>query len=320
MFEWPAEWERHDRCLTAWPESEIEWGDDLDAARQSVAAMCRIIAAGEPVELWVSGSPLDHVRARVDDDRVDVRRGAYGDIWFRDTGPIVDRSRASAVGFRWTGWGGKYLIDGDDGVAAAIAMRVGAELVCVDLAAEPGGLEHDGAGCVITTRECMLSPARNPGVSEAAIERILAEHLGIDRVIWLDRGLANDHTDGHVDNLARFVAPGRVAIATPVDGDPNAAVHAEIAAVIDAAGFEIVRVPSPGAVRGRDGQLMAASHLNFYIANGAVAVPCFDGPSDEPALAALADLFPGREVRGFDARGLLAGGGGAHCITREIPA
>jgi agmatine deiminase len=279
-----------------------------------------IIAAGEPVELWVDRSDLGAIGRRFEGLDIHPRRGRYGDIWFRDTGPILDRSRSTAVAFRWTGWGGKYLIEGDERVASAIAERAGAALVRVDLACEPGALESNGAGAVITTRECLLNPNRNPGATEAEVERVLAEHLSVSRVIWLERGLAGDHTDGHVDNLARFVAPSRVAVAEPAAGDPNREVHAEIVAAIAAAGLETVAIPSPGAVTNRRGQLMAASHLNFYIANGAVAVPCFGGSSDDLAVARIAGAFPDRRVAGFAARGLLAGGGAAHCITREIPA
>ena len=321
MFRWPAEWEPHERCLTAWPDNRAEWGPHLEGARDAVEAMCRIIAATEPVELWVSDSSLDEVAARFDGVDVAVRRARYGDIWFRDTGPIVGRAGSGrvAVGFRWTGWGGKYVIEGDDEVAAAIAGVLDVPLRLAPLCAEPGGIDCNGAGIALTTRECLLNPNRNPGVDAETIENILAETLGIERLIWLDRGLANDHTDGHVDNLARFVAADRVAVAEPAAGDPNREVHAEIAAAVEAAGFDRVLVPSPGAVLDDSGALMPASHLNFYIANGSVAVPLYGGASDELALERLAAAFPDRQVAGFDARAMLAGGGAAHCITREIP-
>jgi agmatine deiminase len=321
VLRWPAEWEPHRRCFSAWPDNQSEWGAALEPSRAAVATMCRAIAAGEPVVLLVDRSELEAVRRRVADDRVEVRRQRCGDIWLRDSGPIFRWRGASlvALAFRWTGWGGKFVMEGDDEVACAVAAIAGAPLSRSPIAAEGGGIEGDGAGAALTTRECLLHPARNPGTAAAAIEAALAEALAIERLIWLERGLVGDHTDGHIDNLARFVAPGRVVCARPGDpGDPNRAIHAEVLAALEAAGLDVALLPSPGLVPGPDGPL-AASYLNFYLANGRVVAPAFERPSDDEAHAALAALFPEREVVGVASTALLYGGGGIHCITQPEP-
>jgi agmatine deiminase len=179
----------------------------------------------------------------------------------------------------------------------------------------------------LTTRQCLLEPSRNPGMSEAEIERALVEQLGARRVLWLERGLANDHTDGHIDNLARFVAPGRVVCMEPSGADdPNADVLREIgrdlASMRDAAGrqLEVVRIPSPGRIETIHGDLAPASYLNFLIGNRAVLVPVFGAPGDAAAMDGLGRLFPGRDMVAIDARAAMVGGGALHCMSREQPA
>jgi agmatine deiminase len=333
----PAEWARHDACWLAWPRDAREWGDALEGCKRAVAALAAAIAdvdpqgglpRGERVELLVGDARAEEeARAALAGVPARLHRVAYGDIWLRDTGPVFVRGggEAAAAGFRWTGWGGKYLFPDDQGVAAAIAERAGTPLHRSELALEGGGIDSDGEGTLLTTRECLLSQSRNPGHSERDIERELEHTLGARRVIWLDRGLRNDHTDGHVDNLARFVAPGRVACARPAAGDPNRGALDEIARVLeassDAAGrpLELAPIPSPGAVVDAEGELMPASYLNFYIGNRVVVVPSFGVPADDAAARAIAALFPERRVVSLDARAVLAGGGAFHCITRDQP-
>jgi agmatine deiminase len=192
---------------------------------------------------------------------------------------------------------------------------------------EGGSIEVDGRGTCLTTRQCLLNPNRNPGLSREDIERKLGQALGVRRVLWLDEGLLNDHTDGHVDNLARFVAPGRVVCMEPrAADDPNrstldAIVHA-LEGFRDAAGerLQVHRIPSPGLVIGKSGQPMPASYVNFYIANHAVAVPTFGARSDEEAVSSLSQLFPDRRTVAIPAKELLEGGGVFHCITQQQPA
>ena len=219
------------------------------------------------------------------------------------------------------------MLEGDDSVADQIAKASGARLLRHDFVLEGGALDHDGQGSVLTTRQCLLNPNRNPGWDQAAAQAALAEALGARRVLWLDDGLAEDHTDGHVDNLARFVAPG-VALCPMAQGadDPNADVYdaaAEaLAGMTDVSGarLKVVRLPSPGRILDEAGELVAASHMNFLIANGAVIAPVYDQAAAEPALYVLKRLFPDREIIGLPSSAILTGGGSFHCISQQEPA
>jgi agmatine deiminase len=171
---------------------------------------------------------------------------------------------------------------------------------------------------VITTEQCLLNPNRNPGMDRAHVEEALARDLGFERFVWLGDGLANDHTDGHVDNLARFVAPGRVAIPTASKGDPNAAVYKDAARRLADARLDLVTLPSPGEVI-RDGEIIPASYMNFYIGNAAVVVPLYGAANDEAAVHAVQALFPGRRAIGLRADHILTGGGSFHCISQQLP-
>jgi agmatine deiminase len=212
-------------------------------------------------------------------------------------------------------------------VGEQIAVASGAPLVKHDFVLEGGALDHDGSGSVLTTRQCLLNPNRNPGLSQAEVEAKLASSLGVKRVLWLGDGLLNDHTDGHVDNLARFVAPGVVACPMAYGrADPNAraydAAAEALAGMTDAAGrqLKVVRIPSPGWIDGPDGTCAPASHMNFLIANRAVIVPIYADLPGRYAVAALEQLFPERTVIGLPSIAILTGGGSFHCITQQEPA
>jgi agmatine deiminase len=185
---------------------------------------------------------------------------------------------------------------------------------------EGGAIDHDGSGTVLTTEQCLLNPNRNPGLAREDVEQRLERDLGVERVVWLGEGLANDHTDGHVDNLARFVAPGRVALPEPAPGDPNAAVYADAASRLRAAGLDIVTLPSPGRIEGADGDLVPASYMNFYIGNAAVVVPQYGAAGDPTAVELVQALFPDRRTVGLRADHILTGGGSFHCISQQVPA
>lgn len=318
----PAEWAPHSAIWTAWPSDASLWLEDLEPAQAEVAAMIAAIVAdgGEPVELMVDG-PEAEASARfalADHPSVRIHPRKFGDIWLRDTGPLF-LSDGSAAAFRFNGWGGKYALEGDDSVAEFVAETQGAALRRHDWVLEGGAIEIDGTGRVLTTRQCLLNPNRNPQLSQAQIEARLAADLGLTQVIWLGEGLANDHTDGHVDNLARFVAEGVVAIpeASGAD-DPNADVYADARRVLTGAGLEVVTVPSPGLVD-VDGEAVPASYMNFLITNRKVIVPVYGQANDDRAVAAIGALFPGREAVGLPAGSILTGGGSFHCITQQVP-
>jgi agmatine deiminase len=177
----------------------------------------------------------------------------------------------------------------------------------------------DGTGLAVTTEQCLLNRNRNPGLSRFEVQQRLYEDLGFTQVIWLGNGLVNDHTDGHVDNLARFVGPNRLLIPEPAENDPNWLVYVEAVTAAKANGVEVVRIPSPG--RGiADDEVIPASYMNFYIGNAAVVVPLYGQANDDAAVAALRTIFPGREVVGIRADAILTGGGSFHCISQQIPA
>ena len=257
---------------------------------------------------------------------IEITPGRFGDVWLRDTAPIFTGPDAAA-GFRFNGWGGKYRLEGDDEVAEQVAVAAGVRLTRHDFVLEGGALDHDGEGTALTTRECLLNPNRNRGWSQGDAEAALGAALGVHKVIWLGKGLLNDHTDGHVDNLARFVAPGVVAVPLTVGrSDVHAFVYdaaaRDLAQATDAAGrrLRVVRIPSPGWVAGEDGLSAPASHMNFVIANRAVIAPIYNERPAQLALQALRMLFPDREVIGLPSRALLTGGGSFHCITQQEPA
>ncbi|MBW3560525.1 MAG: agmatine deiminase family protein [Proteobacteria bacterium] len=326
----PAEWSPHRAMWLGFPSHAELWEENLTAAQQEAADLARALAGpgGERVRLLVDGEDAEvAARALLGDTPVEIVRGLFGDIWLRDTGPIYIKEGLTdvlATGFRFNGWGGKYLLEHDDSVAEQIAAASGTPLERHPAVLEGGAVDHDGLGGVLTTRQCLLNANRN-GWSEEEAEGVLRQTLGAKRLIWLDEGLVNDHTDGHIDNLARFVAPGVVAlpVATGAD-DPNGEVYEAAASALAAAGpaLQTVRIASPGRVEA-DGAPVPASHMNFVIGNGAVVMPTYtalgDNRASELALETLRSLFPERAVIGLPSRALLTGGGSFHCITQHEP-
>ena len=316
----PPEWAPHAAVWIGFPSHPELWAADLDQARAEVAAFARAVHAdgrGERVLLVAADAEAaDAARALAPFATVVVE--PFGDIWLRDTGPIVGGDGHARL-FTFNGWGGKYDLPGDDTIGERLARRRGFHPTRHDWVLEGGAIDGDGTGAVVTTAQCLLNPNRNPGLHRAAIEERLAADLGYDRVVWLDEGLLNDHTDGHVDNLARFVAPGVVAIPTAADNDPNWQVYQHAVRDAEAAGLRVVAIPSPGRVL-RDEEIVPASYMNFYIGNAAVVVPLYGAPNDAAAVAAIAALFPGRETLGLRADAILTGGGSFHCISQQVPA
>ncbi len=332
----PAEWERHEACWLAWPSARDLWEDELAPAQESFVALCRAIASAPASELPEIPNVLvpdaereTAARRALRDVPAQFFRAEYGDIWLRDTGPLflrADDGQLAAARFRFNGWGGKYVLPGDDEVSQRVAELSRKPSLSFDWVLEGGSVEVDGLGTCLTTRQCLLNPNRNPGLDAEALELRLADALGVTRVLWLDEGLLNDHTDGHVDTVARFVGPGRVVCMEPRStSDPNRtsleATARALEGFTDAIGrrFEVLRIPSPGSVIGTAGEPMPASYVNFYIANHAVAVPTYGTAFDDEAVSIIASLFPGRRTIGIPAKALLAGGGAFHCITQQQP-
>lgn len=328
----PAEWSPHRAMWIGWPSHAELWEDNLEPAQAEVAALVHALAgAGEERVKLMVGAPeaLEGARGRFAGvDGVEIIPGRFGDIWLRDTGPIFFTGARHAAAFRFNGWGGKYDLEHDDTVADQIALSAGAALDRHDFVLEGGALDHDGSGTIVTTRQCLLNPNRNPGWTEAVSEDALAKALGARKVLWLGDGLLNDHTDGHVDNLARFVAPG--VIACPVAwgrNDPNAEVYDAVAEALasttDAEGrpVRLVRLPSPGLVLDEDERPIPASHMNFLIANRAVIVPTYgDETAGRLACEGLAMAYPDRDIIPLPSLAILTGGGSFHCISQQEPA
>lgn len=326
----PAEWSPHRALWIGFPSHGELWLDNLEPAQIEVVALAQALAGpgGERVRLLVCGDAAE-ARARqllIGTPGVEIVRGDFGDIWLRDTGPIF-RGDGQAAQFQFNGWGGKYMLDGDQEVAGQLAAASGVPLIDFDFVLEGGAIDHDGLGTILTTRQCMLNPNRNPGMTEAQIEAALANALNVRKVLWLDEGLVGDHTDGHVDNLARFVGPALVACPVAQSrSDPNAQIYDLAARALSGmtnvrgTPLQVLRLPSPGAVLDDDGEIMAASHMNFLIANKAVITPIYHAATGALAVEALQALFPERKVIGLPSRAILSGGGSFHCISQQEPA
>jgi agmatine deiminase len=327
----PPEWAPQKAIWTAWPADLEQWDGDLEAPRSDVAALVHALAGSNKVKVLVkSGEAEDSARAALGAD-AELVRATYGDIWLRDTGPIFARTSGGATSlcFKANGWGGKFDLPDDRTVGRDIARFAGTKVMQFDFVLEGGAIDQDGEGTILTTRQTLLNENRN-GWTEQQAEAALRAAFGAQKIIWIDEGLKNDHTDGHIDNLARFVAPRRVICQSPSGADdPNAKALDAIAKVLEAATdakgrkLDVVRIPGPGAVRAASGEIIPASHMNFVIANGVVVVPVYGTPSVADALQALQRLFPDRKVIGLPSHGLLgsgdAGGGSFHCVTQQEP-
>ena len=317
------EWAPHEAVWIGFPSDPELWLGDLKEAEREVAAFAEAVHAGGKGEkvCLVAAHEGAAESARKLAPFAEVIVEKFGDIWLRDTGPIVlgggkDRR---AQGFGFNGWGGKYDLEGDQDIGERLANRAALAFAKAGWVLEGGAIDHDGSGCVITTEQCLLNPNRN-NLTRQEVEERLLDDLGFERVVWLGSGLLNDHTDGHVDNLARFVAPGRVAIPMAAKDDPNEAVYKDAARRLRDAKLDIVSLPSPGRVTDEDGDVIPASYMNFYIGNAAVVVPQYGAPNDKAAVNVVQALFPGRVAIGLRADHILTGGGSFHCISQQVPA
>ncbi|MFD5121893.1 agmatine/peptidylarginine deiminase [Streptomyces sp. NPDC058385] len=329
-FRMPAEWTEHERCLMAWPTRPDLWGDVLETVKGEYAEVARAIAGFEPVTMVAPPGHGAEARERCGDD-IEVIELPMDDSWFRDSAPlfVLDADgRRAGVDFRFNAWGGKHHpYDADDRISALLLERLGVPADRSEMILEGGAITVDGEGTLITTEQCLLHPNRNPGLTRAEIEAELKTRLGVTKVIWLPYGgLLDTETDGHVDGVCAFVAPGKVVVQLPDDPEhPDyarmRANRAVLEATPDAAGrtLEIVDLPQSAFVE-VEGQPVEVGYLNFYVANGGVVVPVAGLPQDAQALEVIAEACPGRKVVGVNARVIAHGGGGVHCITQQVPA
>jgi len=325
----PAEWAPHERTLMGWPCRRELWGARLDEARDAYAAIAGVIAGFEPVTMLANPEDAADAASRCG-AAVSVLAVPLDDSWVRDSGPIlVCGEGAGRVGmdFAFNAWGGKYPPwDRDAASAAAVLAQLGIARSTDPMVLEGGAISVDGEGTLVTTEQCLLNPNRNPAMSRADVEARLRGTLGVDVVIWLDQGLVEDRdTDGHVDNVCMFTAPGQVVLQTVTDpSDPNFANVEEnrcrLADARDAAGraVHVTEIDALPRVE-MDGEPLVCPYTNFYVCNGAVIVPTTGAATDAEMLARIGAEFPGREVVAVDGAILAKGGGGAHCITQQIP-
>lgn len=342
-FRWPAEWEFHRATWLSWPHNPETWPELLPAVEDAFCEIVRALLPGEAVEIHVADAAMaTRVRARLAGagiERLDLVRlhdVPTDDAWIRDHGGIFVLGPPGAddplelIDFEFDSWGGKYAPwDHDAAVPAAMAAVRGVPCYEAGFVLEGGAIEGDGEGTILTTESCLLNPNRDrPGLdrSKANLEGWLGEILGARKVLWLADGIEGDDTDGHIDDLTRFVAPGRVV--TVVESDPSDANHPVLDAnrrrlegMTDAAGrrLEMIPLPSPGRILGPGGRL-PASYANFYLANRGVLLPVFDVEADREAIAVLEACLPDRPILPIPARALVHGLGTVHCLTQQEPA
>ncbi len=336
--ELPAEWARQDGILLTWPHAQGDWGDDLPAVEQAFVAIAAAAARHERV-LIACHDPAHRQRIAglladeaVPANRIVLALAPSNDSWARDHGPItvLDNGHPRLLDFRFNGWGGKYPADLDDAVTRKLADQGvfgDTPLETVDLVLEGGAIDTDGRGALLATRRSIVSEARNPGLDQAAMEAMLARHLGVRRFLWLEHGrLAGDDTDGHIDTLARFCDEHTIAYVACEDRadtqhDELAAMADELHALRTATGepYRLVPLPLPKPCYGSTGQRLPATYANFLIVNGAVLVPVYHDPADAIALERLGGCFPDRRLVPIDCRALIGQNGSLHCVTMQLP-
>ncbi len=322
----PGEWEPHSAVWSAWPSHANLWQENLELARAQVSALFHAIedhGRGEALNIVVDGADaLASATEALTGANVTFHSLQFGDIWLRDTAPIFIKrgGRIEAASFGFNGWGGKYDLPGDAELSALIAKLSGLTVNRHSFILEGGSVDVDGAGLALTTEDCLLNPNRNPSLNKTQIEQAVNESLGVTKLIWLGDGLVNDHTNGHIDNLARFVGCGHVVVPEASDSDdPNREIYILARKRLEAAGLTVSIIPSVGRYESEDAVVVPASYANFYISNTRVIIPLYESKHDDAAVTAIAKLFPTRETIGLPATALLTGGGSFHCITQQVP-
>jgi agmatine deiminase len=320
----PAEWAPHERTIMGWPCRRELWGDQLGQAKSDYAATANAVAAFEPLTM-VCADAQDAGEARAAlAGEVEVVELPIDDSWLRDSGPIFvldDQGRRAGVHFGFNSWGEKFTpYDADAAVGGLLIDRLGDRRYDAPFVLEGGSVAVDGDGTLLTTEQCLLHPNRNPDMTREEIEQGLRDFLGVEQVVWLGQGLAEDRdTDGHVDLVAAFTRPGEVLLQSTPLGTPSSERMADNRSRLVAAGLEVVDFPLLPTLE-VGGEEVAVGHLNFYLCNGAVIVPVAGLTTDAEALERIGAAYPDREVVGVPGGVIAFGGGGPHCITQQVPA
>jgi agmatine deiminase len=333
----PAEWEPHRGTWLSWPHKEASWPGKFTPIPGIFARMVGLLADHEEVHINVAGPAVeDEVRRLLADSGTDTGNVFFhfhptNDAWCRDHGPIfiqrpeVDRPQA-VIDWGFNAWGGKYPpYDLDDVIPTRIAKELSLPLFEPGIVLEGGSIDVNGRGTLLTTESCLLNPNRNPALTRPEIEQFLRAYLGVRHILWLGDGIAGDDTDGHVDDLTRFVDERTVV--TVVEEDPADENYEPLQENLERLGgmtdqdglpLRVITLPMPRPLW-HEGQRLPASYANFYIANGVVLLPTYDPVRDEKARATLQELFPTREVVGIDCTDLVWGLGAFHCVTQQWP-
>ena len=345
-YRMPAEWAHHQRTFVSWPvKASMCFPETHERVCAGMAEFIAAIAEFEPVTVLVNPEDENQARSVVNPLLNLSAQGGitphhpvewfvqpHNDSWLRDNGPtfvVDDKGGLAGINWIFNAWGGKYAPwDLDNEVAPAILDRYGIRRFDAPLVMEGGSLHTDGEGTLLTTEECLLNPNRNPQMDRQVIVAQLMDHLAVDKVIWLEKGLDGDETDGHVDNIACFAAPGKVILQVCRDEeDPNFRITQDALTVLrsatDARGrkLEVIEIPQPPMRMGTDGRL-TLSYLNFYFVNGGIILPLFGDEAEETdrdAVRILADAFPDRRIRTINGMGIVTEGGNVHCATQQMP-
>ncbi|RTE08459.1 agmatine deiminase family protein [Paenibacillus whitsoniae] len=334
-YHMPAEWTAHERTFISWPvQASMVYPEDHAAVSQGYAELVKAIAEFEPVTVIVNPVDAAAVKTLVGEaGDVSYLEIPHNDAWFRDNGPtflLNEAGEIAAVNWKFNAWGGKYAPwDLDDNVAPQITETYGVRRFDAPLVMEGGSIHVDGEGTLLTTEECLLNTNRNPELSREQIEAHVREFVNVDKIIWLNKGLDGDETDGHVDNIACFAAPGKIILQVCHDpSDANHAITQEnleiLRAATDAKGrsFEIIQIEQP-PIAFFEEQRLTLSYLNFYFVNGGIILPVFGGAAaetDRKAIDVLQAAFPDRRIRTIDGMAIIKEGGNVHCTTQQMPA
>lgn len=349
-YRMPGEFEPHAKTWLLWPERPDNWREEAAPAQKAFAKVAEAIARFEPVVVGANAVQVENARQRLPPE-VQVVHIENNDAWMRDCGPtfVVDKAgNVRGIDWKFNAWGGLesglYASwDLDDAVPQRVLELEERGRYCAPIVLEGGSIHVDGQGTLITTEECLLNPNRNPTLSKKEIEQVLKDYLNVSKFIWLGRGVFNDETSGHVDNLCCFIRPGMVALTWTEDqADPQYEISKDalerLESSVDARGRKLevhkIHQPEPVLISQKEasgvkvvagtkprmaGERMAASYVNFYLCNGGAVAPTFNDPHDQPALEKLHQLMPERQVVGIPAREILLGGGNIHCITQQQP-
>lgn len=335
----PAEWEPQSAVMLTWPHTQTDWAEDLEEVEETFFEIALAVCQYQQLIISCqSFEQLEQIANRlaandIPPENVRLFCVPSNDSWCRDHGPltILENEEAVLLDFKFNAWGGKFDFEKDNVITRTLDELDafdGAPIRHVDYILEGGGIESDGAGTLLTTSTCLLTPTRNAGSTRESVEGQLRKSFGAERVLWLDHGyLAGDDTDSHIDTLARFCDPATICYVACEDPEDEhyeslAAMRGQLEAMVQADGsaYRLVALPMPTAQFGPEGERLPATYANFLIINDAVLVPTYDCPEDEKALRILAELFPDRTLEAIDCRSLIRQHGSLHCVTMQLPA